>query len=68
MIQTNNKNFIKDPNTGALINTNEKELKQRKYQKRKAQEMSRMQNEINSIKDDVHEIKQTLRILMDRIQ
>lgn len=68
MIPTENENYLKDPRSGALINRNREEYQQYKMTKKKLQDAEKMRNEINNIKDDVQEIKQTLRILIDRIQ
>ena len=68
MLKTENKNFDKDPRTGALINNNKEQFEAYKRTKRTLQSNKQMASEINSLKQDMEEIKNTLRVLLDRIQ
>lgn len=68
MIKTDNKNYLKDPRNGALINTNREAYEEYKRTKKKLQSADIMRSEINSLKTDMQEIKETLRLLTDRIQ
>lgn len=68
MIKTDDKNYMKDPRTGALINTNRDKYEARKRIKMSLEKNTQMTSEINSLKQDMEEIKNTLRVLLDRIQ
>jgi hypothetical protein len=52
--------FMKDPKSGALINTNNTALQNYKNQKRQASRIDIVEEKINSLSDDVQQIKQML--------
>lgn len=68
MIKTENKDFLRDPRTGALINNNRDDYESYKRTKKKLQSAEAMRSEINNLKNDVDEIKEILKVLLDRTQ
>lgn len=64
MIQS--KEFIRDEGSNALINTNRKAFEERKRIKHQLQKNSEMESEINSLKNDIKEIKDILKCIADR--
>lgn len=59
-----NPDYVRDPNTGAILNVNEKKiLRARERKKQRLQE----KEEIKKMKSDIHEIKSLLSALVDKI-
>jgi len=61
--------LVRDPNTKAIINTNrddyEKYKKQRETKLKEKEKVERIESDVNSIKNDLDEIKSILRSLID---
>jgi cell shape-determining protein MreC len=68
MIQTENKDYLKDPRSGALINKNKEAYEQYKLTKKNLQSAQQTRSEINSLKNEVQELKEIVKVLLDRIQ
>lgn len=64
-------NLLKDEVTGAVINTNKKEVEIAKARKKKFREQSEMMNRVNDdvegLKSDVKDIKDLLNKLIERL-
>lgn len=60
MIKTDDKNFQRDPNSFALINTNEGEYLKRKQQKMQSKKVEEIESEVKSLKDDIRELKELI--------
>ena len=60
MIKTDDKNFNRDPNTFALINTNEGEYLKRKQQKMQSKRVEQIESEVQEIKDELRQIKELI--------
>jgi len=51
-------NFVRDPDTGAIININSDELKQKKG---KEERLNKIESDVNELKDTLNEILTLLR-------
>jgi tetrahydromethanopterin S-methyltransferase subunit B len=51
-------NFVRDPGTGAIININRDELKQKKE---KEERLNKIESDVNELKDTLNEILTLLR-------
>jgi hypothetical protein len=60
--------FARDKDSKALINTNKQAFEEYKRAKNQLKTTLEMQSEINSLKDDLAEIKQILKCIVDRIE
>lgn len=65
MIQ--DRQYKRDSDSKALINTNRKAFEERKRLKQQAKKSSEMESDINKLKDDITEIKNMLKCITDRI-
>jgi hypothetical protein len=54
------KDFVKDMSNGALLNTNNSALQAYKNQKNSSTKVQQLENKVNSMSDDIKEIKQLL--------
>jgi len=54
------KDFVKDLSNGALLNTNNSALQAYKNQKNSSTKVQQLENKVNSMSDDIKEIKQLL--------
>lgn len=65
------RHLYKDPNTGVVINNDragyEAYLAQRAANEAKRQQMKTAQEEIDSMKEDIAEIKQILKFLVEKL-
>lgn len=66
MIKTDDKNYDRDPNSFALINTNEGEFLRRKQQKMQSKKIETIENDIRSLKNDFRELKELILSNMSR--
>ena len=66
MIQ--DRQYKRDSDSKALINTNRKAFEERKRLKQQAKKSSEMESDINKLKDDITEIKNMLKCITDRIE
>jgi predicted transcriptional regulator len=64
----NHSNLFRDSETGAIVNTNYTEYKNYmnslKYKKRELNRIDMLENNVNSLKDDIQEIKDLLKCLI----
>lgn len=64
----NNTNLYRDSNTNAIINTNTTEYKNYmnslKYRKKEISKIKQIEDDVNSVKQDLQEIKDLLRCLI----
>lgn len=63
-----NKNYYRDTNSNALLNTNSEEFRayyaERELKKKEMQEKQNLENKVNKLEQDVSEIKDLLRQLV----
>lgn len=57
MIQTEEKDYIRDPSCGALINTNIKALQEYRLKKQQANKIEKIEDDLNDLKNMMLEIK-----------
>lgn len=67
LIPTNVPGLYKDPDTLAIINTNESEFLHYKEQVQRFKELNSVRNEVENLKADVSEIKEMLRTLVQMV-
>ena len=64
----NNTNLYRDSNTNAIVNTNTTEYKNYmnslKYRKKEISKIKQIEDDVNSVKQDLQEIKDLLRCLI----
>lgn len=64
-------NYVRDPNTGAVLNINKTEIElareRKKLRKEKELEHEVMKNDVDDIKKDIDEIKSLLNKIAERI-
>lgn len=66
MIQSEDKNFFRDPNSKALINNNVKALHEYKTRKKQKQRLDDLEVDVRELKENMLEIKSLLKQLVDR--
>jgi triacylglycerol esterase/lipase EstA (alpha/beta hydrolase family) len=63
-------NLVRDQNTNAIINTNiseyNKYLKIKEQRERSNDKINSIESELNSIKDDIEDIKKMLKLFLDK--
>lgn len=63
-------NYARDPNTGAILLVNKSKydnyIKQRQVAMKKKEEIDRHGEEINNLKQDISDIKEMLKMILDR--
>lgn len=59
-------NLVRDMRTGAILNTDENAIKKHELYMHERKKQNVIQEQINSLKNDVSEIKDMLRALKDR--
>lgn len=64
--KTDDSNFMKDMNNGAVINTNIAAYKMHKLQRDSEQSSTSIKNEVESLKQEMSDIKKMLEILIQR--
>jgi hypothetical protein len=67
LIPTNIPGMYKDPDTFAVINTNESEFLQYKEQVQRFRDLDSVRSEVRTLKSDVSEIKEMLRALTQMV-
>jgi len=65
-VQTEDNNFSRDINNKALINNNIGALQRRRIEKKRADKLTLLENDVNDLKKDMQEIKSLLKELADR--
>lgn len=60
MIQTEEKDFIRDPSNGALINTNIKALHEYRMKKSQVSKIEKIENDVDDLKCMMLELKRML--------
>jgi len=58
--------YIRDPETGALLSTDHSGLRAYKLQKKKSKQITEMSDDINSLKNELSEIKSLLKTIIHR--
>lgn len=65
-IKTENEEFSRDLDSGALINTNINALEEYKARKREREKVSQLEIEVSELRGDISDIKAMLAQLIDR--
>lgn len=66
MIQSEDKNYLRDPKSKALINTNISALTEYKKRKQHFEKVCEIESEVSDLKNDIQEIKMILKQLVNR--
>lgn len=66
--KTENPNFVKDTETGALVSTDLIAFRKHKIQQKRLEESKTQKNELNSIKSEVSELKEDISEIKDLLQ
>jgi hypothetical protein len=64
--KTDDTNFMKDPASGAIINTNIAAYKMHRLQRENEQTSTSIKTEVDNLKQDMSDIKKMLEILIQR--
>lgn len=67
LVPTNNKDFLKDTETGALVNQNPGALQEHKKKIEQFKSIDNMKSEINTMKDDISSIKTMLELILKKV-
>lgn len=67
IVQTEDSNFVRDSSSGAVINTNVTAYKIFKQQRGVAQQAALMEREIDSLKNEIGELKQLIGQLVNHV-
>lgn len=68
LIKTDNPEFMKDENTGALVSTDIASFNRYKSQQRQAEEVKNQKSDLNNIKSEVDELKNELIEIKDLLK
>ena len=68
MSNLNEKDLVRDPHSGALLNNNANAYKMYKAQRQKEKEAVQQMQDVSSLKEDIAEIKQLLREIAQRVK
>jgi hypothetical protein len=68
MSNLNEKDLVRDPHSGALLNNNTNAYKMYKAQRQKEKEAVQQMQDVSSLKEDIAEIKQLLREIAQRVK
>jgi hypothetical protein len=63
-IKTDSEEFVRDSSTGALINSNVNNYKLYKQQRESAKTFGNLREEVDSLKNDISDIKSMLSVLI----
>lgn len=66
--KTEDPNFVKDKDTGALVSTDLVAFRKHKIQQKQLEESKTQKNELNSIKSEVSELKEDISEIKDLLQ
>lgn len=65
-IKTDNKDLMRDPRTGAIININDIEYRLKKEQRKNVASAKKLQDDVNDLKNEFSELKDMLKQLINR--
>lgn len=65
LLKTNVPGFLKDPETGVVINNNYNELEAHYMARQKAKELAEVKNNVDELKRNFNEIKTMLRQILE---
>ena len=68
LVKTENPNYMKDQETGALVSTNLSAFKKFKLQQQQAKQVKKQENDLNNIESEVAELKNELREVKDLLK
>ena len=68
LIKTDDPDYLKDQNTGALISSNVKEFNKFKQKHLQSQKLKIQENDLNNIKSEVSEIKDEISEIKDLLR
>ena len=67
-VKTEDPNFVKDTETGALISTNLSKFQQHKLKVEQAEKIKNQENDLNNIKSDISELKDEMGEIKDLLK
>ena len=68
LVKTNNPDFMKDTDTGALVSTDLRAFRQFKLREEQSQQSKNQENDLNNIKSEVSDLKSEIREIKDLLQ
>ena len=68
LIKTENSDYMKDPETGALISVNYSDFERHKLKLRQAEKLKNQENDLNNIKSEVSDLKSEIGEIKDMLQ
>ena len=67
-VKTENSDFVKDMETGALVSTNINAFKRHQLKMAQAEKIKNQENDLNNIKSEVSELKNEMSEIKDLLQ
>ena len=67
-VKTEDPNFVKDTETGALVSTNLSKFQQHKLKIEQAEQIKNQENDLNNIKSEVSDLKTEIGEMKDMLQ
>ena len=68
LVKTDNPNFMKDSDSGALVSADLRAFKQFKLKEEQSQNAKNQENDLNNIKSEVSDLKNEIREIKDLLQ
>jgi cytochrome c biogenesis factor len=65
LIKTNDPDFLKDPDTGALVSNNIRAFRKFKLKEEQSKKIKNQENDLNNIKSEVSELKNEIGEIKD---
>lgn len=66
LLQSDHKDYVRDTNSNALLNTNTKALAEYRARKKAIDRMDTVEKDLNNVKQDLNEIKSLLLKLLEK--
>lgn len=66
LLQSDHKDYVRDTNSNALLNTNTKALAEYRARKKAANRLDTLEKDLNNVKQDINEIKSLLLKLLEK--
>lgn len=66
LLQSDHKDYVRDTNSNALLNTNTKALAEYRARKKSVNRLDTLEKDLNNVKQDINEIKSLLLKLLEK--
>jgi hypothetical protein len=66
LLQSDHKDYVRDINSNALLNTNTKALAEYRARKKAVNRLDTLEKDLNNVKQDINEIKSLLHKLLEK--